>query len=83
MEAAGFVAVGCGRCRQSGYRGRIGLFEGMNVTDEIRSLIVTRAPAHEISRLAVAQGMRTLHDDGLAKIAAGETTRAELTRVLG
>jgi type IV pilus assembly protein PilB len=83
MEAAGFVAVGCGRCRQSGYRGRIGLFEVMNVTDEIRSLIVARAPAHEISRLAVAQGMRTLHDDGLAKIAAGETTRAELTRVLG
>ena len=78
-----FEAVGCPRCRQTGYRGRVGLFEVMNVTDEIRSLIVSRAPAHEISQLAVEQGMTRLHDDGLAKVRAGETTLAELGRVLG
>jgi type IV pilus assembly protein PilB len=78
-----FEAVGCPRCRQTGYRGRVGIFEVMRVTDEIRSLIVRRAPAHELAELAVAQGMSRLHDDGVDKIIAGETTLAELGRVLG
>ena len=78
-----FEAVGCPRCRQTGYRGRVGLFEVMSVTDEIRSLIVGRAPAHEVGRLAVEQGMSRLRDDGVAKVRAGETTLAELERVLG
>jgi type IV pilus assembly protein PilB len=82
-EAEVFEAVGCPRCRQTGYRGRIGLFEVMEITDEIRSLIVRRASAHEIASLAVAQGMRTLRDDGLAKVRAGATTLVELARVLG
>ena len=76
-------SVGCPRCRQTGYRGRLGLFEVMNVTDEIRALIVSRASAHEIGRLAVEQGMISLRDDGLAKVRAGDTTLAELGRVLG
>ena len=55
----------------------------MDVTDEIADAIVARAAAHEIARVAVAQGMRPLRDDGLAKVRAGETTLAELGRVLG
>jgi type IV pilus assembly protein PilB len=78
-----FEPVGCGRCRQTGYRGRLGLYEVMTVTDEIRTLIVARAAAQEIRRVAIEQGMHTLRDDGLAKIRAGETTLLELERVLG
>jgi len=74
---------GCPRCRDTGYRGRIGLFEVMTVTEEIRSLIVARAPAGEIKRMAVSQGMRTLVEDGLAKVRAGETTLSEIARVTG
>ena len=82
-EAEIFESVGCARCRHTGYRGRLGLFEILNVTDEIRALIVGRATAHEIGRVAEAQGMRRLRDDGLAKVRAGETTLAEIARVLG
>jgi type IV pilus assembly protein PilB len=76
-------AVGCSRCRQTGYRGRLGLYEVMDVTDEIRSLIVARAAAQELRRVAVEQGMRTLRDDGLEKVLEGETTLVEIERVLG
>jgi type IV pilus assembly protein PilB len=82
-EAEIYESVGCPRCRQTGFRGRVALFEVMNVTDEIRALIVNRAAAHEIGQLAMAQGMITLRDDGLAKVRAGDTTLAELGRVLG
>jgi type IV pilus assembly protein PilB len=82
-EADVFEAVGCARCRQTGYRGRVGLYEVMNVTDEIRSLIVGRSAAQDIRRVAIEQGMLTLRDDGLAKVRAGETTVIEIERVLG
>jgi type IV pilus assembly protein PilB len=82
-EVEVFEAVGCPRCRNTGYRGRIGLYEVMNVTDEIRTAIVTRAPAQEIARIAASQGMRTLRDDGYAKVRSGATTLVEISRVLG
>jgi len=82
-EAEVFEPVGCARCRHTGYRGRLGLFEILNVTDEIRALIVARATSQEIGRVAEQQGMRRLRDDGLAKVRAGETTLAEIGRVLG
>jgi type IV pilus assembly protein PilB len=82
-EAEIFESVGCARCRHTGYRGRLGLFEILNVTDEIRALIVARATSQEIGRVAEEQGMRRLRDDGLAKVRAGETTLAEIGRVLG
>jgi type IV pilus assembly protein PilB len=78
-----FEPVGCHRCRETGYRGRIGLFEVMTVTDEIRALIVDRAPAGKIAEVAISQGMRTLVDDGLDKVRAGHTTLAEIGRVTG
>jgi type IV pilus assembly protein PilB len=78
-----FEAVGCSRCRNSGYRGRVGLFEVMMVTEEIRSLIVRSAPAAEVTKAAVAQGMRTLREDGLLKVRHGMTSLAEVGRVTG
>jgi type IV pilus assembly protein PilB len=78
-----FEGVGCPRCRQTGYRGRVGLYEVMTVSEEIRSAIVARASSHDIATIAVAQGMLTLRDDGFAKVRSGETTLVELVRVLG
>jgi type IV pilus assembly protein PilB len=80
-EVEAFEAVGCQRCRDTGYRGRVGLFEVMAISEEIRSLIVTRAPAGEIRRVAIEQGMRPLIEDGLGKVRAGETSLAEIARV--
>ncbi len=78
-----FEPGGCARCGETGYRGRIGLFEVMAVSDEIRALVVSHAPPAQVARVAVAEGMRTLRDDGLAKVRAGETSRAEIARVTG
>jgi type IV pilus assembly protein PilB len=85
LDADGDVEVfepgGCGRCRDTGYKGRIGLYEVMRLSDAIRTLILQRAPVHEIERVAVEEGMRTLSDDGYEKVRAGETTIAEVVRV--
>jgi type IV pilus assembly protein PilB len=78
-----YEAAGCSRCRDTGYRGRIGLFEVMTVTDEIRALIVARAPAADLAAVAIRQGMRTLAEDGLDKVRDGETTLSEIARVTG
>jgi type IV pilus assembly protein PilB len=76
-----FEPGGCPRCRDTGYKGRIGLFEVMRMTEEIRTLVLQHAPVHEIERMAVSQGMSTLSDDGYTKVRAGETTIAEVIRV--
>jgi type IV pilus assembly protein PilB len=81
MEA--YEATGCPRCGHSGYKGRIGLYEVMTITDEIRKLVLSRAPAPDISEVAVRQGMRLLRDDGLEKVRLGMTSIAEITRVTG
>ena len=64
-EVEVYEAVGCPRCGDSGYRGRIGLFEVMTVTDRIRSLIVRHATASEMMQAAIEEGMRPLREDGL------------------
>jgi type IV pilus assembly protein PilB len=81
MEA--YAATGCPHCGHSGYKGRIGLYEVMSVTDEIRKLALARAPASDIAEVAVRQGMRLLRDDGLDKVRNGMTSIAEVTRVTG
>jgi len=81
MEA--YNAQGCPRCTYSGYKGRIGLYEVMQVTDEIRKLTLARASSTEIAEVAVRQGMRLLRDDGLEKVRLGMTSIAEVTRVTG
>ena len=81
MEA--YNAQGCQRCSYSGYKGRIGLYEVLQVTDEVRKLTLARAPASDIAEVAVRQGMRLLRDDGLEKVRLGMTSIAEVTRVTG
>ncbi|MDP9399446.1 MAG: Flp pilus assembly complex ATPase component TadA [Actinomycetota bacterium] len=82
-EVEAFEPVGCARCNQTGYRGRVGLYEVMPISDEIRALAIERAPADRIAQVAVRQGMRRLREDGLAKVLAGRTSIAEVTRVAG
>lgn len=72
---------GCEHCRQSGYRGRVGIFELLNVDDAVRDGIQTRTNATDIRDRAVRAGMRSLRDDGLLKIASGMTTPGEVQRV--
>jgi type IV pilus assembly protein PilB len=78
-----YEAVGCRRCGGTGYKGRTGLYETMQITDEIRSLVLQRASAAEVSEVAVQQGMRRLRDDGLDKVKQGATTIEEVVRVTG
>jgi general secretion pathway protein E len=73
--------AGCDRCRETGYFGRIGLFELMMVDDEIRRLIQARANASEIRSSGVARGMGLLRADGIEKVIAGRTTVEEVLRV--
>ncbi len=71
---------GCADCNHTGYRGRIGLFEVMSITDEIRELIVSGAHAIEIRNKAIEQGMITLRRSGLEKIKNGITSVEEVVR---
>ena len=80
--AAFYRKRGCPRCGQSGYKGRIGVFQLLVMTEEIEHLAVTRATREDVEKKAMEQGMRTLWDDGLAKVAAGVTTLEEVGRVL-
>jgi type IV pilus assembly protein PilB len=72
---------GCRACGNTGYRGRVGIFEVFEVTDPIRDLVAARAPAEELGRAARREGMRTLREDALAKAAEGLTTLEEVLRV--
>jgi type IV pilus assembly protein PilB len=78
-----FGPKGCGRCSQTGYKGRLGLYEVMSANDEIRDLITARATADEIGAVARKTGMRTLREDGIAKVEAGLTSIQEVARVCG
>ena len=73
--------VGCRECRNSGFRGRTGLFELMIVNDEIRELVMQRASAVKISEAGKRNGLVPLREDGWAKVAAGLTTPEEVLRV--
>jgi type IV pilus assembly protein PilB len=77
-----FGPIGCDKCLNTGYKGRLGLFEIMLMSDEIRRLFLRDAPASEIRDAALANGMRTLRIDGLEKVADGRTSLAELARVV-
>ena len=78
---AGFEPVGCVRCNHTGYRGRLGIYEVMPITDGLRKLILEKASADDMRDRARVEGMRTLREDGLAKIRDGVTSVAEVLRV--
>jgi type IV pilus assembly protein PilB len=71
---------GCGDCNNSGYRGRVGLFEVMEITDDIRELILTGATALELKKKAIENGMISLRHSGLIKLKTGVTTVEEVVR---
>jgi type IV pilus assembly protein PilB len=71
---------GCGVCNNTGYKGRCGLYEVMEVDDEIRELVLVGASALELKKKAIEQGMITLRRSGLIKVAAGMTTLEEVAR---
>jgi len=73
---------GCAACRQTGYRGRTGLFELLLVTDELRQALVESAALPALRAAAREQGMTTLKEDGWAKVQAGITTVEEVLRVV-
>jgi type II secretory ATPase GspE/PulE/Tfp pilus assembly ATPase PilB-like protein len=77
-----YRAVGCEFCGGTGYRGRVGLFEVMAVDETVRDLITRNGSAGQIRRAAKAAGMRTLQDDGLAKVIEGVTSLEEVRRVV-
>jgi type IV pilus assembly protein PilB len=79
----GFEPVGCVRCNHTGYRGRLGIYEVMPVTDELRRMILESAGADELRVKAREEGMSTLREDGLEKIRAGDTSVPEVLRVAG
>ena len=72
---------GCPRCNQTGYKGRIGIFQLLAMSEQVESLAVQKASREEIERMAMSEGMRTLWDDGIRKVAAGLTSIEELARV--
>ena len=75
-------AKGCIACNNTGYKGRQGVFEFLQVTNEMRELIIKRASAAEIKELAIKQGMHTLRQEGIDKILEGTTSVEEVLRVL-
>jgi type II secretory ATPase GspE/PulE/Tfp pilus assembly ATPase PilB-like protein len=75
-----FRSTGCADCRQTGFRGRVGIFEIFTVTDQVRPFIMQRAENAVIREAAMAAGMRTLLMDGLAKAIMGETSLDEVFR---
>jgi type IV pilus assembly protein PilB len=84
IEEAGKVRLykgrGCPNCNNTGYRGRVGLFEVMEITDELRELILSGASAMELRRKAMEEGMITLRMSGLQKLRDGQTSVEEVVR---
>ncbi len=76
-----FVGSSCANCRQTGYRGRLGLFELMTINESIRTLIHQSANAAEIRETAQSAGMKLLRSDGIEKVSRGVTTDSEVIRV--
>jgi type IV pilus assembly protein PilB len=79
--AQAFEPGGCQRCASTGYRGRIGVYEVMSMSQELKGLVMERARVQEIARVAEQQGMRRLREDGLQKVRQGLTSIAEIERI--
>jgi type IV pilus assembly protein PilB len=81
FELEAYEPGGCARCGGTGYRGRVGLYEVMSMSDELRELTIERASAEAIRTKATEQGMEALQEDGLEKVKQGLTSIAEVARV--
>jgi len=80
-ELEAYEPVGCARCNNSGYKGRVGLYSVMRMSEPIKELTVSQAPEAEIAMLAREEGMLTLREDGVDKIRGGLTSLEEVLRV--
>jgi type IV pilus assembly protein PilB len=72
--------AGCEKCNNTGYKGRVGLYEVMEVTDDLRELVLVGASGLELRRKAIEEGMITLRQSGLRKVKEGMTTIEEIAR---
>ncbi|MEA2472300.1 MAG: type pilus assembly protein PilB [Thermoleophilaceae bacterium] len=81
FDIEAYEPVGCARCSHTGYKGRVGIYEVMTLSDEIREMTIERKDASLMATKAVEQGMRLLRDDGLEKVRLGVTSIAEVARV--
>lgn len=77
-----YSGKGCAICGKTGYKGRLGIFEVLVVSDELKKSIVERSDSDQIEKIAKSEGMKTMFDDGLDKVLAGKTTIEELLRVI-
>jgi len=75
-----FKGAGCSTCNNTGYKGRVGLFEVMEISEEMRELILCGASSTELKKKAAEEGMITLRQSGLRKIRQGVTTVEEVVR---
>jgi type IV pilus assembly protein PilB len=80
-EIEAYEPVGCARCNQSGYRGRVGLYSVMTMSDRIKEMAIAQASEAEIATVAREEGMCTLREDGIDKVRAGKTSLEEVLRV--
>jgi type IV pilus assembly protein PilB len=80
-DVEAYEPVGCSRCNQSGYRGRVGIFSVMALSDHLKEMVVAQAPEAEVAAMAREEGMLTLREDGLGKVRAGLTSLEEVVRV--
>jgi general secretion pathway protein E len=76
-----FRPVGCPNCMETGYTGRIGIYEILLVTDAVRAELMKGSDATTIKKVAISEGMKTLREDAAVKVVAGMTTVAEVLRV--
>jgi type IV pilus assembly protein PilB len=72
---------GCPKCNDTGYKGRLGLIENLQITPKIKELIIQKAPEGKIKKAARLEGMRTLRENGIAKVIRGETSLEEIFRI--
>ena len=79
-DGEAYKGTGCEKCNSTGYKGRVGLYEVMEITDELRELILVGASALELRRKAIEEGMITLRGSGLRKIKDGVTSVEEVLR---
>ncbi|GAI03720.1 unnamed protein product [marine sediment metagenome] len=78
-----YKAKGCSICNKTGYRGRMAVMEALEIDDDIRELIVRKAPDVEIRKVAICNGMIPLKENALKKVIRGDSTLEELARVAG
>jgi type IV pilus assembly protein PilB len=80
-EVEAYEPIGCPRCNQSGYKGRVGIYSVMSLSDRIKEMAVSGASESEVGTVAAQEGMLTLREDGLVKVRAGLTSLEEVLRV--